>query len=532
MYDYVIVGAGSAGCVVANRLGEDPDVQVAVIEAGPPDDAPEIHTPAAFGPNLTSDWDWALFSEPEPGLDFRRNYLPRGRVLGGSSSLNAMIYIRGNRADYDEWAAMGFAGWGYEDVLPYFKRAEDNERGASRYHGVGGPLSVSESRSMHPVVEAWVEAAGQAGIPHNEDLNGATQDGAGRYQVTQRDGRRCSTAVAYLHPAAARGNVDVLTDARVYRILFEGRRAVGVELMRHGGLEQVRAEREVILSAGAYHSPQLLMLSGVGPSEALTPLNMETFHELPVGQNLQDHVMLNFVCLTDKGSLISSITPEAMTLYETEGRGPLSSNGGEGGAFIRTRDGLAAPDVQFHIGCLLLHEEFLGVPFDDAYTFGPAVVKPTSRGMVTLRSPLPHARPRIIHNYLTTDEDRASMIAGVRLNFEISAASALKEWRRADFLVPKSDSDADIMDFVERRAHTLYHPVGTCAMGAVVDDELRVIGLEGLRVVDASVMPTIPRGNTNAPTIMVAEKAADMIRAHPPLPPLPREVAAEEVTAA
>jgi choline dehydrogenase-like flavoprotein len=529
MYDYVIVGAGSAGCVVAGRLGEDPDVKVAVIEAGPPDDAPEIHTPAAFGPNLTSDWDWALFSEPEPGLDFRRNYLPRGRVLGGSSSLNAMIYIRGNRADYDEWAAMGFDGWGYEDVLPYFKRAEDNERGASRYHGVGGPLSVSESRSMHPVVEAWVEAAGQAGIPHNEDLNGATQDGAGRYQVTQRDGRRCSAAVAYLHPAAARGNVDVLTDARVYRILFEGKRAVGVELMRHGALEQVRAEREVIVSAGAYHSPQLLMLSGVGPSEALTPLNMETFHELPVGQNLQDHVMLNFVCLTDKGSLISSITPEAMTLFEAEGRGPLSSNGGEGGAFICTRDGLAAPDVQFHIGCLLLHEEFLGVPFDDAYTFGPAVVKPTSRGMVTLRSPLPHARPRIIHNYLTTDEDRASMIAGVRLNFEISAAPALKEWRRADFLVPKSDSDADIIDFVERRAHTLYHPVGTCAMGSVVDDQLRVIGLEGLRVVDASVMPTIPRGNTNAPTIMVAEKAADIIRG---LPPLPREQASEEVAAA
>ena len=529
MYDYVIVGAGSAGCVVANRLGEDPDVRVAVIEAGPPDDAPEIHMPAAFGPNLTSDWDWALFSEPEPGLDHRRNYLPRGRVVGGSSSLNAMIYIRGNRADYDEWAAMGFDGWGYEDVLPYFKRAEDNERGASRYHGVGGPLSVSESRSMHPVVEAWVEAAGQASIPHNDDLNGATQDGAGRYQVTQRGGRRCSAAVAYLHPAAARGNVDVLTDARVYRILFEGKRAVGVELMRNGALEQVRAEREVILSAGAYHSPQLLMLSGVGPSEALTPLGMETFHELPVGQNLQDHVMLNFVCLTDKGSLISSITPEAIALFETEGRGPMSSNGGEGGAFIRTRAGLAAPDVQFHIGCLLLHEEFLGVPFDDAYTFGPAVVKPTSRGMVTLRSPLPHARPRIIHNYLTTDEDRASMLAGVRLNFEISAAPALEEWRRADFLVPKSDSDEDIMDFVERRAHTLYHPVGTCAMGAVVDDELRVIGLEGLRVVDASVMPTIPRGNTNAPTIMVAEKAADIIRG---LPPLPREQASEEVAAA
>jgi choline dehydrogenase len=518
MYDYVIVGAGSAGCVVAHRLGEDPGLKVAVIEAGPPDDAPEIHMPLAFGPNLTSDWDWALFSEPEPGLDDRRNYLPRGRVLGGSSSLNAMIYIRGHRADYDEWAAMGLDGWGYDDVLPYFKRAEDNERGPSRYHGVGGPLSVSDSRSMHPVVETWIEAAGEAGIPPNEDLNGATQDGAGRYQVTQRNGRRCSAAVAYLHPAAARGNVDVLTDARVYRILFEGERAVGVQYMRYGKLEEIRAEREVILAAGSYHTPQLLMLSGVGPADQLTPLGIEPRHELPVGQSLQDHVMLNFVCLTDKGSLISSVTPEAFALYETEGRGPVTSNGGEGGAFVRTRAGLDAPDVQFHIGCLLLHEEFLGVPFDDAYTFGPAVVKPTSRGQVTLRSPIAHARPRILHNYLQTEEDRQSMIAGVRLNMEISAAPALRAWRRADFLVPKSDSEADIMDFVQRRAHTLYHPVGTCAMGSVVDAECRVLGLEGLRVVDASVMPTIPRGNTNAPTIMVAEKASDMIRGVAPLP--------------
>jgi choline dehydrogenase len=518
MYDYLIVGAGSAGCVVAHRLGEDPDVKVAVIEAGPPDDAPEIHMPLAFGPNLTSDWDWALFSEPEPGLDFRRNYLPRGRVLGGSSSLNAMIYIRGNRADYDEWAAMGFDGWGYEDVLPYFKRAEDNERGPSRYHGVGGPLSVSESRSMHPVVEAWIEACGQVGIPHNEDLCGATQEGAGRFQVTQRDGRRCSTAVGYLHPAVARGNVDVMTDARAYRVLFEGDRAVGVEVARGGALEEIRAEREVILAAGTYHTPQLLMLSGVGPTEALAPLGIETRHELPVGENLQDHLMLNFVVLTDKGSLISQVTPEAFALYEAEGRGPCTSNGGEGGAFVRTREGLDAPDVQFHIGCLLLHEEFLGVPFDDAYTFGPVVVKPTSRGQVTLRSPVPHARPRILHNYLQTDEDRRSMIAGARLGLEINAAPALKEWRRADFLVPESDSEADIMDFVQRRAHTVYHPVGTCAMGAVVDAELRVLGIEGLRVVDASVMPTIPRGNTNAPTIMVAEKASDLIRGLEPLP--------------
>jgi choline dehydrogenase-like flavoprotein len=423
---------------------------------------------------------------------------------------------------------MGLDAWGYEDVLPYFKRAEDNERGANRYHGAGGPLTVSESRSMHPIVEAFVEACEQVGIPRNDDLNGAVQEGAGRFQVTQRDGRRCSTALAYLHPAVERGNVHAMTDARVYRILFEGTRAVGVEVMRGGKLEQIRAEREVILCAGAYHSPQLLMLSGVGPSAALAPLGMECFHELPVGQNLQDHLMLSFVVFTDRGSLISAATPDAFDLYEREGRGPITSNGGEGGAFVRTRDGLEAPDVQYHIGALLLHEEFLGVPFDDAYTFGPAVVKPSSRGQVTLRSPTPHARPRILHNYLHTEEDRRSMIDGVRLNLEIHSAPALREWRREDFLVPKSDSEDDIMDFVQRRAHTVYHPVGTCAMGSVVDAELRVLGLEGLRVVDASVMPTITRGNTNAPTIMIGEKGADLIRGRSPLP---REQAAEEVGA-
>ena len=518
MHDYVIVGAGSAGCVVANRLGEDPDVRVAVIEAGPPDDDPNIHMPFGFGLNLTSDFDWALFSEPEPGLDYRRNYLPRGRVLGGSSSLNAMIYIRGNPADYDEWAAMGNDGWAYEDVLPYFKRAEDNERGANPWHGVGGPLSVSESRSMHPVVESFVEACEQIGIPPNDDLNGATQEGAGRFQVTQRNGRRCSTAVAYLRPAVERGNIEVLTDARAYRVLFEGSRAVGVEVARGGRIETIRAEREVILSAGAYHSPQLLMLSGVGPADMFAPLGMECRHDLPVGQNLQDHLMLSFVVLTDKGSLMSFATPEAFARYESEGQGPITSNGGEGGAFVRTREGLDAPDVQFHIGGMLLHEEFLGVPFDDAYTFGPAVVKPSSRGQVTLRSPVPHARPRIIHTYLQTEDDRRSLIEGIRLNLAIHNAPAMREWRRADFLVPKSDSEADIMDFVQRRAHTVYHPVGTCPMGSVVDAELRVLGLEGLRVVDASVMPAITRGNTNAPTIMIGEKGADLIRGRAPLP--------------
>jgi choline dehydrogenase len=518
VYDYAIVGAGSAGCVLAARLGEDPDMRIAVIEAGPPDSEPEIHVPLAFGLLLESRFDWDLVSEPEPGLDHRRNSLPRGRVLGGSSSLNAMIYIRGHRSDFDEWAALGLDGWGYDDLLPYFMRAEDNERGASYFHGVGGPLSVSDGRSLHPLVDACIEAAVEAGIPSTDDHNGAELEGAGRFQLTQRDGRRCSTAVAYLHPAAARGNIDVLTDALASRILFEGDRAVGVEVLRGNALEQVRAGLEVIVSAGAYHSPQLLMLSGIGPAAELAPFGIEQRQDLPVGRNLQDHVVLSIVWRSRGESLLGAMTPENAALFEREGRGPLTSNVGEGGAFVRTRPELEAPDVEFHFGALMLHEEFLGPLLDHAYCFGPALLEPKSRGQVTLRSPLPHVKPRILNNYLMAGANRRSMIDGTRIALDIGARPALRGQRRAEFLAPDSDSDADILDFAQRRAHTVYHPAGTCAMGAVVDAELRVHGVEGLRVADASVMPTIPRGNINAATIAVAEKAADAIRGLPPLP--------------
>jgi len=459
-----------------------------------------------------------LFSEPEPGLDHRRNYLPRGRVVGGSSSLNAMIYIRGNRADYDEWAAMGFDGWGFEDVLPYFKRAEDNERGPSYYHGVGGPLSVSDSRSMHPVVDAWIEAAGQVGIPHNEDLCGATQEGAGRFQVTQRNGRRCSTAVAYLRPAVERGNVDVITNAHASRILFEGDRAVGVEYLRDDALQTVRAEREVLVCGGAYGSPQLLMLSGIGPADHIGPLGIEVRQDLPVGENLQDHPVCSLQWLSEEPSMLAAFSPEAAAQYEADGTGPLSSNVGEGCTFLRSSPDLPAPDLQFIFGPLHLHEEFLGAITDDAYFFGPALVKPTSRGYVRLRSPVFHAKPRILHNYLATQEDRRAMVEGMRIAMDVGERPALDSARGARFAYPASGSEADIMDFVQRRTHTVYHPVSSCAMGAVVDSELRVHGVEGLRVVDASVMPSVPRGNTNAPVIMVAEKAADLIRGLAPLP--------------
>jgi choline dehydrogenase len=508
----VIVGAGSAGCVLAARLSEDPDVNVAVLEAGGPDSAQEIHTPAAFPACFKSGLDWDLFGEEEPGLGGKRLYMPRGRVLGGSGSINAMIYIRGNPADYDEWAAMGCDGWSYDEVLPYFKRAEDNERGEDMYHGVGGPISVSESRSMHPLVDTMIEAAKQAGHEHNPDLNGARQEGVGRFQLTQRDGLRCSCATAYLHPAAGRPNLDVITGAMATRILFEGERAVGVEISRHGELAELGAEREVIVSAGTYQSPVLLMLSGIGPAADLEPLQIEVRADLPVGENLQDHCMAQVNYTTDEESLFMAVTPENIALLESEGRGALTSNIPEAGAFFRTRAGLDAPDIEFHFAPSMFYDQGLTAPADHGYCFGPVVIKPSSRGWVKLRTPLPDSKPVILCNFLTTEEDRESMIAGVRMALEIAEQPALKAVERGPFSVPASDSEEDIIAFIERAAQTVYHPTSTCAMGAVVDSQLRVNGVEGLRVVDASVMPTITRGNTNAPTIMIAEKAADLIR--------------------
>jgi choline dehydrogenase len=516
VYDYVIVGAGSAGCVLAARLSEDPDVTVALLEAGGPDSADEIHTPAAFPAVFKSSLDWDLLGEQEPGLGKRRLYLPRGRVIGGSSSINAMIYIRGNRADYDEWAAMGFEGWGYDDVLPYFRRAEDNERGEDAHHGAGGPLSVSESRSMHPLVDAMIEAAQQAGHEHNPDFNGARQEGVGRFQLTQRDGLRCSCADAYLNPAKPRPNLDVVPGAMATRVLFEGDRAVGVEIAREGHLAELRAEREVILSAGTYQSPVLLMLSGIGPAEDLAPLGIEMREDLPVGRNLQDHCMAQVNYLTDEQSLFLAVNPENIALLQAEGRGPLSSNIPEAGAFFRSRPGLDAPDLEFHFAPSLFFDEGLTAPSDHGYCFGPVVIKPSSRGRVMLRAPLPDSKPRVLCNFLTTEEDRQTMIAGVRMALEIAKQPALKAVERAPFSVPSSDSDEDIMDFILRATQTVYHPTSSCSMGHVVDSELRVYGVDGLRVVDASVMPTITRGNTNAPTIMIAEKGADLIKGKKP----------------
>jgi len=513
MFDYVIVGAGSAGCVLANRLSEDPEVRVCLIEAGGPDSDLEIHIPAGFGGLFKGRNDWDYSTDPERALGGRRMYLPRGKTLGGCSSMNAMIYIRGNRADFDEWAAGGATGWGYEDVLPYFKRSEDNERGEDAFHGAGGELAVSESRSMHPLATAFVEAAKQAGHEENPDFNGARQEGVGRYQVTQRDGMRASTAMAFLHPVEDRPNLTVVTGGLVTDVVIEDGRATGVRL-DHPEFDVVRAEREVVLSAGAYGSAQILMLSGIGPAEHLQALGLEVVADLPVGQNMQDHCMtlVNYATAGTE-SLLTAMNEENLDLLGTEARGPLTSNLAEAGGFIRTREGLDAPDCQFHCAPVAFFEEGLGVTDQHCVVLGPGVVKPTSRGELTLRGPSPHLKPRIVHNYLATEEDRATMLAGLRVALQIAAQPALQEVITGDFVTPSADAtDEELWAFIQQNVQTIYHPTSTCAIGAVVDPELRVLGIDGLRVADASIMPTIVRGNTNAACIMIGEKAAAMIQ--------------------
>ncbi len=529
MYDYIVVGAGSAGCVLAARLSEDPDIQVLLVEAGPPDTLENIHVPLGVASLTRSAVDWDMWTGHEPGCDGRRVYLPRGRTLGGSSSTNAMVYIRGNRADYDGWRDQGCDGWGYDDLLPYFKRAEDNERGTSDYHGAGGPLTVAEGRHPNAMMDAVVSAGIEAGLPANDDFNGPAQDGMGHYQLTQRDGRRCSASVAYLHPAMARPNLRVECGVQVERVVFEGTRAVGVEGRRLGEVLSFRCEREVVLSGGAYNSPQLLMLSGIGPAEHLmTRLVMPIADRPKVGQNLQDHVTVWGLWRSDAPeSLADAMAPENieanLIAFESQGSGPLTSNMAEVGGFARTSGDLPAPDLQIHaIPGLLSEDPPFGQP-DHGISIGVCLLTPRSAGEVFLASPEPSAKPHIMHRYLADDDDMRRMEAGVALVMEIARQPALAPYCSAPEQAPASGSESDMRAFIRRHAQTLYHPVGTCAMGAgedaVVDPELRVRGVEGLRVVDASVMPTVPRGNTNAPVIAIAERASDLIRGVAPLQP-------------
>ena len=515
MFDYVIVGAGSAGCVLANRLSEDPDVQVLLLEAGPPDTKENVHVPLGYLQLAATDVDWDYHSAPERECDGRRIQLPRGKVLGGSSSINAMVYIRGNRRDYDEW---GVPGWSAAEILPYFLKAEDNERGASRWHGAGGPLPVSEGRSRNVIASAFVDAGVQAGLARNEDFNGDEQDGVGLYQVTQREGMRASAAVAYVHPAMERPNLTVMPYMLAERVLFEGTRAVGVQASQLGQPQEFRAEREVILSAGAYNSPQLLMLSGVGPAEHLTLREVEVLLDQPaVGENLSDHAATQLVWTTpEPESLLLALEPAALEQYEASRTGPFASNLAEAGGFARVDPDAPAPDVQFHLAPVQIVEEGMSDPEEHGVWVSPCLLTPHSRGSVRLASSDPTAKPIVRNDFYTAGDDMQRMIAGLRLTLDICGQAAMRPYCAEPFNTPGADTDEALRAHAARTTFAVYHPVGTCRMGedagAVLDPQLRVNGLEGLRVVDASVMPVVPRGNTNAPTIAIAERAADLIR--------------------
>jgi choline dehydrogenase len=511
MYDYVIVGAGSAGCVLASRLSEDPETSVLLLEAGPPDVNQNIHVPLGYLSLARTEVDWDYASAPEPNCDNRRVALPRGKVLGGSSSINAMVYIRGNRRDYDEW---GVPGWAWDDLFPYFLKAEDNERGVSEWHAVGGPLPVSDQRSGNKITPAFVEAGVEAGLARNEDFNGAEQDGVGMYQLTQRGGMRASAAVAYLHPASERPNLTVMPYMHVNRVLFDGSRAVGVEASRLGEAQELRAEREVILCGGAYNSPQLLMLSGVGPAEHLAMREVEVLLDQPaVGENLGDHPATYGVWTTpEPESLLAALEPEAMAEFEASQTGPFASNLAESGGFARVGTGAEAPDVQFHVAPIQIVEDGMGDPQAHGVWVSPCLLTAESRGSVRLGSADPTAKPIVRNAFYEAESDMTRMIDAVRLTEEICAQPSMRPYCADPFTVPDGDSEDALRAHVARTTFEVYHPVGTCAIGSVVDAELRVEGLEGLRVVDASVMPTVPRGNTNAPTIAIAERAADLIR--------------------
>jgi choline dehydrogenase len=545
MYDYIIVGGGSAGCVLAARLSAHPGLRVCLLEAGPPDSSPFIRVPLGIVHLMMSKkLNWQYFTEPQPELGNRRMFCPRGKTLGGSSATNAMIYTRGNRADYDHWAALGNPGWAFDDVLPLFRRSEHHEAGGSAYHGTGGPLNVAPLRSPNPLSHAFVQAAIEAGFPFSEDFNGPNQEGVNCYEVTQKNGERWSAARAFLHPALGRPNLTVLTGAHAERVLFDGRRAAGVAFRRGGASDSLTARREVVLAGGAINSPQLLMLSGIGEPEQLARHGIALRHALPgVGRNLQDHLDVLVVqhCRrpVSLGISLRTLPAQVRRLYDyiAHRSGALTSNSAEAGGFVRSSAQQDLPDIQFHFTPARLdgHARTLRSAaftlWGHGYALHACPLRPASRGQVSLRSADPLDPPRIDPNYLSEPADLLAMIACVRAARRVLAGTPFAPYRGAEIFPGAGvQSDAEIEAFIRRKAETIYHPAGTCKMGhdplAVVDHRLCVHGVEALRVIDASIMPTLVAGNTNAPTIMIAEKGADMILEDARVQPAGMEAAA------
>ncbi len=522
-FDYVIVGAGSAGCVLANRLSADPSRRVLLIEAGPRDTYIWIHIPVGYFKTMHNPrTDWCMKAEPDPGLNGRQIQWPRGRVLGGSSSINGLLYVRGQAEDYDQWRQLGCTGWSYDDVLPYFRRSEDQERGEDAFHGVGGPLAVSNMRVQRDVCDAYIDAAEEIGIPRNDDFNGATQEGAGYFQLTARNGRRCSAAVGYLNPVKQRPNLRIVTGALVHRVLVEGGRAIGVELEVGGTKQHVRVAGEVLLSAGAINSPHLLEMSGIGRGEVLQDIGVPMVQELPgVGENLQDHLQARSVYKSNRPTLNDEVNHPVRKMligldYMLRRRGPMTMGASQVCIFARTHPSKATPDVQFHIQPLSADKPGDGLHRYSAFTASVCQLRPESRGRLLPRSSDPRETVAIHANYLATLTDQQTLVDGMKLARRLAATRALSPYI-VEELVPGLPvrTDEDLLENARNTATTIYHPVGTCKMGtdpgAVVDARLRVRGVRGLRVVDASIMPTLVSGNTNAPAIMIGEKAASMI---------------------
>ncbi len=524
MFDYVIIGAGSAGCVLANRLTADASAKVLLLEAGCPDKKQEIHIPAAFNKLFKSECDWAYQTEELEHMNRRRMFWPRGKVLGGSSSINAMVYSRANRGDHDAWRALGIEGWSYNDLLPYYKKSEHNERfaalGANEFHGTGGEMNIADLRCVNPLTHHFLEAAGHCGLNRNDDVNGASQEGVGILQVNQKGGKRHSAAVAFLKPVLSRSNLTVKTGAHVTRILFDNHKAASVEFIQNGKTEHAGVNREIILSGGSINSPQTLMLSGIGPADQLRALDIPVIADLPgVGQNLQDHLLIGveYQCNEPIG-LHKADNVKNILNYLLFKKGPLTSNVAEAAAFLKTDASLPIPNIELVFAPVFYMDNGFKNPDFHGFSIGVALQKPESRGFIKLKSKDPFAAPAIQPNYLASEMDMAACVESVKISREILNSKPFDRFRGKEWWPGEAaKNDEGIAEHIRQTAETIYHPVGTCKMGvdpkAVVDERLRVRGVEGLRVVDASVIPIQITGHTNAPTIAIAEKAADLIRA-------------------